>query len=407
MGTAEDTPTAKKLKTSNGEAIAKLQIIAVGCGEPKKAMGWYHLTQLLEMSSVDVRISLHAVIEPWYLGKGKGGPGSSRFEAFCEELRTAHPKIQFYACVQDMPALLPSPDTATMALISGRTCDAQASFEAMILKGVTHVYLEKPGAETTAQLNSMREVAASKGVSVLMGYNKNAAQYSRDGLAEFQRRKASLGIGPLVTLQHCNAISPDELKAFMLGPGGEGMVHNMCCHELALAATLFGVTRDRITRVTIVPEKSELLDLGEKRADWKSLCFRLQVKGASLPEIQFSIDRCGGNFSAMHVEDAIDGKGTSTMSFRTPNAEHEKWVEKAQAEDPEIRSYFLLQKPDYSYLKRAFFEHIFGGKPGAPPELVGIDGAVQTLELADFLKPTLKECMSKGPPYIWEATPAL
>ena len=33
----------------------------------------------------------------------------------------------------------------------------------------------------------------------------------------------------------------EGLVAFMRGPGGEGMLHNMCCHELALAATVFGV----------------------------------------------------------------------------------------------------------------------------------------------------------------------
>jgi predicted dehydrogenase len=37
---------------------------------------------------------------------------------------------------------------------------------------VTHVYLEKPGAENAAQLSSMRELAAERGVAVVIGYNK-------------------------------------------------------------------------------------------------------------------------------------------------------------------------------------------------------------------------------------------
>ena len=32
----------------------KVNVVLVGCGMPKKSMGWYHLTQLLKMKNVNV-----------------------------------------------------------------------------------------------------------------------------------------------------------------------------------------------------------------------------------------------------------------------------------------------------------------------------------------------------------------
>jgi predicted dehydrogenase len=43
----------------------------------------------------------------------------------------------------------------------------------VIAAGCTHVYLEKPGAPTVGELEEMKAFAASKGVPVYMGYNKN------------------------------------------------------------------------------------------------------------------------------------------------------------------------------------------------------------------------------------------
>ena len=43
----------------------------------------------------------------------------------------------------------------------------------MIEAGATHVFLEKPGAPSVKELQEMRAYAASKGVPVYMGYNKN------------------------------------------------------------------------------------------------------------------------------------------------------------------------------------------------------------------------------------------
>ena len=47
----------------------------------------------------------------------------------------------------------------------------------MIAAGATHVFLEKPGAPSVAELQEMKAYAASKGVPVYMGYNKNVTPY--------------------------------------------------------------------------------------------------------------------------------------------------------------------------------------------------------------------------------------
>ena len=41
--------------------MSAVRTIVVGCGEPKKSMGWFHLQQL----SVNPKAKLLAVVEPW------------------------------------------------------------------------------------------------------------------------------------------------------------------------------------------------------------------------------------------------------------------------------------------------------------------------------------------------------
>ena len=340
-------------------------------------------------------------------GAGKGKPGSEGFEAVMKE----NPSISFYASVEELPHCeIGSPH---LFLIAGRTVDAQALFVAAIAKGATHVYMEKPGATSAEQLSEMRDLAAEQGVAVVVGYNKNVAEYSRDALAALRKASgagADGGRQPRVTLEHCNEFTPGEgLVAFMRGPGGEGMLHNMCCHELALATTLFGVTCARVRKVVLEPESSKLIALDSDsgsggRADWQKLAFWLELAPATTPpplggvhveRLHFSADRCGGNFSRIRL---TDEEGV-VSDFRLPSAEHEEWVLAEQARDKEIRPYFLQQAPDYKRLKGDFVAHILSGAKGIPEGVVGLDGAIEALKLADLLKPTLEQCSKDGAPW--------
>ena len=42
-------------------SMSAVRTIVVGCGEPKKSMGWFHLQQL----AVNPKAELLAVVEPW------------------------------------------------------------------------------------------------------------------------------------------------------------------------------------------------------------------------------------------------------------------------------------------------------------------------------------------------------
>jgi len=362
----------------------------------------FHLTQLLNSPNVAVS----HVVEPWFLGIGQGKPGCEAFE----ELRTAHKDVNFCASVLDVSDA--SGTAPRLFLIAGRTCDAPRLFLEALSRGATHVYIEKPGGESAAQLCSMRDAAAERGVEVIVGYNKNVAEYTRNAVAALQSRQASGLTPPRVVLEHCNEFEPGEpLLSFLRGPGAEGMLHNMCCHELALACTRFGVTCDRITSIVLDRAASELVDLGEGRSDWQRVSFVLKLAPASeaaaasgsvsVDEVGLSADRCGGNYSRIVLK-AVDAE----ESFQLPSPEHLKWILKAQAADPDIRPYFLQQAPDYEQLKTMFVEHILAGLPGIPEGVVGLEGAIEALQLADLLVPALKRCWAVDEPWLPQRTAA-
>ena len=105
-------------------------------------------------------------------------------------------------------------------------------------------------------------------------------------------------------------------------------------------------------------------------------------------------------FSCAHLEAGEETKQT----FRLPSPEHQRLVDKQSVADPEMRPYFFQQAPDYLALKACFLEHILAGRPGAPPAVVDLRGAIAALRLADMLRPALQQCWEAGAPWKW--TPA-
>ena len=105
--------------------------------------------------------------------------------------------------------------------------------------------------------SAMRALAAKSHAEVIIGYNKNVAQYMREALAAMAAARAAGATSPpLVTLEHCNAFQPGkELVDFVSGAGAEGMLHNMGCHELALAAEAHVHARVRAVRARHEPAR--------------------------------------------------------------------------------------------------------------------------------------------------------
>ncbi len=113
-------------------------------------------------------------MEPWFLGPGATGPGGDDFAQWQKEV-TAKYGTQFFSSLKD----LPKPEQPRLSLISGRTADNPRLLEESIATGCTTIYLEKPGAPTVAELQSMALKAKEANVPVLMGYNKVISKSAR------------------------------------------------------------------------------------------------------------------------------------------------------------------------------------------------------------------------------------
>lgn len=160
-------------------------------------MGWYHLTQLLDMENANVV----GVVEPFFLNSTLCSNPPESFTSMVSELEAVG-----VTCT-DSIAKLPKFEKDTMCLIAGRTADNPKFFKACIEHGAKIVYLEKPGAPSVAELEEMRDFAEKQGVKVYMGYNKNVTPYVQKAL-----EKSKEVDGSHVTFVHNNSYKTDELE---------------------------------------------------------------------------------------------------------------------------------------------------------------------------------------------------
>ena len=344
----------------------KCDVVLVGCGAPKRGMGWYHLTQLMRMDCANVT----AVVEPWYLGPGKAAPGAKEFMAMKAQYEAEG--VAFYGSI----AAMPDATRPTCALIAGRTADNPKFFADLVAKGVKSVYLEKPGAPSVAALEEMKALADARGVKVFLGYNKNVTEY-----VTLARDVEARTDGATVTFIHNNAYKKDELTE-CFARNAEGMLKNMAVHELALLVTYYGVTSTSIAEVIPLPLDSCVETLGDK-TDFSKIGFTIKTKKNKV--ITVKADRCGGSCSYA----VVSLKGKEVFRSVTPDPKLKERVDKQQAADPEMMPYFFLQSDDYWTLKQRVLEHV-AGKPGAPAGIATIDIAIETLKVAEYLTPLLK-----------------
>merc|ERR1719384_1566427 len=148
------------------------EVVLVGCGCPKRGMGWYHAVQMMKGKCPSAKLCF--IVEPWFMGPGSSGPGGPEFAEFQKEAEEKE-GIQFFLKMSDLPAV--ADGKKRLALISGRTADNPRLLGECIKSGCNTIYLEKPGAPTVAELSAMRDEAKAAGVTVLMGYNKNVCKY--------------------------------------------------------------------------------------------------------------------------------------------------------------------------------------------------------------------------------------
>jgi len=380
--TSRSSPACALQRLRGGANRQTCDVVLVGCGVPKRGMGWYHAKQMLDGDVPSAKLT--GVVEPWFLGAGAESPPGQAFGEWAKEMEAAY-GTTFAKDISELEIKAPC-----IALISGRTADNPRLLKEVIAAGCTHVYLEKPGAPSVTELEEMKAYAKAKGVPVYMGYNKNVTPYVLKAL-EFEQKTA----GASTTFVHNNAYKEEELGE-CFERNAEGMLKNMAIHELALLATYYGVTVDNIESVTPDAEYSRCLTLtgpsGKEFTDFAKVGFTVKTKDGKTVTVR--ADRCGSTEGGNSIASvAVDG--VEKFRSETPDEALKKVCDAAAKADPEMMPYFFLQHDDYITLKERATAHILSGADGAPEGMATIDVAVEALKCAEYLTPLLTEALQK------------
>mmetsp|Transcript_24311 Transcript_24311/g.43949 ORF Transcript_24311/g.43949 Transcript_24311/m.43949 type:complete len:366 (+) Transcript_24311:97-1194(+) len=362
--------------------MSEVSVVLVGCGAPLRSMGWYHATQILHEGS-DIAARLDFIVEPWFMSEaGKSSPGGAEFAEFQKTLE-ATKGIKFFSRVEDVPPV--EDGVKRLAIISARTSDNPSLFASCLEIGCHAIFLEKPGAPSVSELESMRDDAKKSGVSVFMGFNKNVSKFVTKS-----RSYANTHPNTKVTFLHNNNYddSPESLGE-CFERNSEGMLKNMAIHELALSVTYYGVTVDNISSVEADKEYSSCKTLtgpssGKSFTDFTKLKFTIKTKDDN--EVSIAADRCGGDDSVGIVSNA---EGKELVRFTMPDEEDADTIKNAEERIAGAMPYFYVQDPDYGTLKRRVARAIAEG--GVAEGVATIDVAVETLKVAEYLTPILME----------------
>jgi predicted dehydrogenase len=233
----------------------------------------------------------------------------------------------------------------------------------------------------------MRDEAKAAGVAVLMGYNKNVCKYVSKA-----REYAAANEGSHVTFVSNNAY---ENNAASLGEcferNREGMLKNMAIHELALLVSFFDVTVETIDKCVADETFSSCQTLkgpsGDDFTDFDKIKFTITTKSGKSVSVQ--ADRCGGDVSWAQV----DKNGEEVFRHSMPDEEDNANVSTLQAEYPGAMPYFFSQDPDYITVKETVAACCATGSEATG--IATLDVAVETLRVAEYLTPTLREQLLK------------
>jgi len=314
------------------------------------------------------------------MGPGSAGPGGPEFAEFQKDCEEQH-GVQFLKSLNDLPPV--KDGKKRLALISGRTADNPKLLTDSIAAGCTTIYLEKPGAPTVSELEKMRDEAKAAGVTVLMGYNKNVCKFVTKA-----REYAADHDGSHITFVSNNsyANTPESLGE-CFERNAEGMLKNMAIHELALLVSFFDVTVETIEKCEADKEFSSCQTLkgpsGKEFTDFDKIKFTITTKSGKSVSVQ--ADRCGGDVSWAKV----DVNGEEKFRHSMPDEEDKANVAVLEAEYPGAMPYFFSQDPDYITVKERVAAHCATGAEATG--IATIDTAVETLRVAEYLTPTMRE----------------
>ena len=351
-----------------------LNVVVVGIGLPGQSVGWLHLTQLLNMDSVRVRF----VIEPWWLNAERieTADGIS-FKEACNNLRLVEQGILLCKSVDELPDL--PKNEIWLAVIACRTSDAPTMFNAVINKGVKNIYLEKPGAQSAAELRKMIKLAERSGAAVVVGYQKTVANYVEKAKETERAWKHDV---VNLKFQHHNPYKPDELENIVKA-NKEGMLLNQCSHELALWTKNWGLKYQDIVDVIVDQEFTELNQFDEIQ-DYSKLSFTVTTTQGR--NFKLVASRCGGIESSIAVQRGLVGEN---KVFFQADEKQQNEANLLFDKFADIAWYYPLFSPDYLRLKKIFIEHIMAGNSGVPDNVPTLADAASIFDMVSNIQPTL------------------
>ena len=363
---------------------AKASVLLVGCGCPGKSMGWYHAEQLLADRCPSAL--LRYIVEPFFMNEqlGVDAAGFHEFHSWRKEQEKKG--VAFFESVEEVPDCSKESSEKRLGIISSRTADNPKLLSACVKAGCCTIYLEKPGAPTVKELETMKDEADAAGCNVFMGFNKNVSAFlsrARD-FAETSPTKCD------ITFLHNNAYKSEELPE-CFERNAEGMLKNMAIHELAILATYYDVTIENIAAVTADKEFSSFKSLigpasGKSFSDFDKLKFKITTKSGK--EASVAADRCGGDDSVGIVTDSATGK--ELARFTMPDEDAVTNIPVLERQYPGAMPYFYTQDPDYCKLKECIAAACVSNN-ASPDGVATINTAIASLKLAEFLTPLLQE----------------
>lgn len=330
-------------------------------------MGWYHCKQFVEGSVTGSRLA--HIVEPFFMGAGKSSPAAQDFQAWASNKTKAsvHPSI---------PAM-PKLEGPSLCIICGRTADNPKLFKEAVDHGFKHIYLEKPGAPTVAELEQMDIYSKANGCAVSMGFNRNYSKYviaARDYFATAPE-------GAALTIGRNDAFNTPEALDECFERNAEGMMKNMMIHELVALISHFGVRVADVKEVS-KDKKYTCQEMRKGMADFSKVGFTLIMRDGR----QFRLwgDRCDGE----HAEAVVSSNGVTFTAVR-PDPALSKEAAEIEANEPGCMPFFYLQDGEYRALKQRVVDHVVDGKPGTPDGVATIEIAIEGLKLCDLITEAL------------------
>ena len=357
-----------------------IDAIVVGAGLPDQSIGWLHIEQLMNFPQVNIRY----IVSTWWLGDQADIEGKNIFIKARDALQTRAPHIQFLQSVDAIPSLKEdssSDERPCIAFICSKTEKAPELFKKLIQKGVTHIYLEKPGAATAKEIQDMRSLAEKSGTVVIVGYQKCNSEYIHHTL------EASNNLKPEETrilFEHHNPHPKEKLESLFLA-NSEGMLLNQCSHEIAVLVKHWGVRSENIQHIEI--DQSETVwNTYSNISDFSRIAFTITCKNQL--KIKVLATRCDGVKSFTTVVNESTNR-SYTFPLSSPS-DIQSTLNKIQA-NPNYAWYLNLFSDDYIRLKSIFIEYIVKNDQSVLNELFSLSDAVEVFNITDRVLNSYKE----------------